>query len=198
MRRVKKLLCMVLPIAVAGALMPGSALGAVDMFIKFDSIKGESRDQVHKDEVDVLAWSWGVSNATTTPSSSARAKRPGPASFQDLSLTKYMDAASVPLFMKVSSGERIASARLVVRGAGEHPLEYYVMCLRDVGVTSISTGGSGGEDRLTEHVSLNYGSVSLTYQKPDVGDAAGTVFTGGWDLVRNLATTSPDACAPIG
>jgi type VI secretion system secreted protein Hcp len=32
---------------------------AVDMFIKIGDIKGESADSKHKDEIDVLAWSWG-------------------------------------------------------------------------------------------------------------------------------------------
>jgi len=36
---------------------------AVDMFIKIGALKGESRDKVHKDEIDVLAWSWGMSNS---------------------------------------------------------------------------------------------------------------------------------------
>ena len=39
---------------------------AVDMFLKVsNNIKGESKDHKHKDEIDVLAWSWGVSNSGT-------------------------------------------------------------------------------------------------------------------------------------
>ena len=30
-------------------------------------------------------------------------------------------------------------------------------------VTSVSTGGSGGEDRLTENVSLNFAKVKFEY-----------------------------------
>ena len=36
---------------------------AVDMFIKIGDLKGESSDKSHKDEIDVLAWSWGMSLA---------------------------------------------------------------------------------------------------------------------------------------
>ena len=36
---------------------------ASDLFIKIGDIKGESLDDKHKDEVDVLAWSWGVSQS---------------------------------------------------------------------------------------------------------------------------------------
>ena len=34
---------------------------AVDMFLKIDDIKGESKDSKHKGEIDVLSWSWGMS-----------------------------------------------------------------------------------------------------------------------------------------
>jgi type VI secretion system secreted protein Hcp len=36
---------------------------AVDMFLKLAGIAGESDDARHKDEIDVLASSWGVSEA---------------------------------------------------------------------------------------------------------------------------------------
>lgn len=38
---------------------------ALDMFIKIDGIKGESTDDKHKDEIDVLSWSWGMSQSGT-------------------------------------------------------------------------------------------------------------------------------------
>jgi type VI secretion system secreted protein Hcp len=36
---------------------------AVDIFIKIDSVDGEAQDSKHKKEIDVLSWSWGMSNA---------------------------------------------------------------------------------------------------------------------------------------
>ncbi|MBP5150000.1 type VI secretion system tube protein Hcp, partial [Pseudomonas protegens] len=36
---------------------------AVDIFIKIGDIKGESMDKAHKDEIDVLNWSWGMSQS---------------------------------------------------------------------------------------------------------------------------------------
>ena len=33
---------------------------AVDQFIKLAGLKRESKDKAHKDEIDVLAWSWGL------------------------------------------------------------------------------------------------------------------------------------------
>ena len=36
---------------------------AADIFAKIGDIKGESLDDKHKDEIEVLSWSWGVTNA---------------------------------------------------------------------------------------------------------------------------------------
>jgi len=33
---------------------------------QLDGIDGESTDSKHKTEIDVLSWSWGISQTTTT------------------------------------------------------------------------------------------------------------------------------------
>ena len=38
---------------------------AADIFAKIGDIKGESLDSKHKSEVEVLSWSWGVTNSGT-------------------------------------------------------------------------------------------------------------------------------------
>ena len=38
---------------------------AVDFFLKIDGIPGESTDAKHKDEIDVLSWSWGANQTGT-------------------------------------------------------------------------------------------------------------------------------------
>ena len=35
---------------------------AVDIFLKLGDIKGESTDDKHKNEIEVLSFSWGIAN----------------------------------------------------------------------------------------------------------------------------------------
>jgi type VI secretion system secreted protein Hcp len=139
------------------------------MFIKIGDIKGESTDKKHDKEIDVLAWSWGISNTGTTHQGGGGGA--GKASVQDLSFTKYADAATHALLLAASNGQHYKKANLVVRKAGGKgaPIEYIKIEMDEVLITSVSCGGSGGEDRLTENVTLNFAKVKYEYtpQKPD-------------------------------
>ena len=140
---------------------------SVDQFLKIGDIEGESRDKEHGGEIDVLAWSWGMSQSGTTHSGGGGGA--GKVNVQDLSITKYVDKASPNLMRACCNGKHYDEALLTVRKAGENPVEYIKLKLNEVIVTSVSTGGSGGEDRLTENVTLNFAKFEHIYtaQKPD-------------------------------
>src|SRR5919199_315922 len=154
---------------------------AVDMFIKIKDIKGESQDKSHKDEIDVLAWSWGASQSATTHMGGGGGG--GKVSVQDLSFTKYIDSASADLLLACCNGKHLDEALLTVRKAGENPVEYIKIKMTQVIISSISTGGSGGEDRLTEHVTLNFAKVALDYTPQDEkGKAKSPAKSMTWDI----------------
>lgn len=142
--------------------LPSASYAAVDMFLKIDDVKGESKDKTHNGEIDVLAWSWGTSSTGRITC------------VQDVSLTKYADLSTPTLLMGQIQGRMYDQAILTVRKAGFNPLEYIVIRFRNVLVSSISTGGSGGEDRLTENVTLNFESAIYEYTpQSDDGSAGG-------------------------
>lgn len=161
---------------------------AVDMFLKIEGIEGEAQDKVHAKEIDVLAWSWGMSQGGTTHMGGGAGA--GKASFQDISLTKYIDKSTTRLMQAAARGTHIPSATLVMRKAGDAPLEYLTIHMKDVMITSVSIGGSPAEDRLTENVTLNFADFGVRYieQKPD--GAAGEKPEFKWDIAANTPETS--------
>jgi type VI secretion system secreted protein Hcp len=75
----------------------------------------------------------------------------------------------------------------LVRKAGEGQQKYIHITMNEVLVTSVSTGGSGGEDRLTENVTLNFAKVKYDYT---LQDSKGTVAgdkTFAWNIAENVA-----------
>ena len=81
----------VLVLMVLVGLAPQS-FAADDTFLKIEGVKGEVVDKAHQGEIDVLAWSWGGSQAGTTHRGTGG--RAGKASIQDLSITKWTDSAT--------------------------------------------------------------------------------------------------------
>ena len=156
---------------------------AMDMFIKIDTLKGESVDAKHTGEIDVLAWSWGMSNSGSTHQGSGSGA--GKVNVQDISFTKYIDKSSPDLMLAACNGKHYAKAVLVVRKSGEKPLEYLTLTMKDVLVTSLSTGGSGGEDRLTENVTLNFGQFNIDYVEQTKTGGAGEKPSAGWNIATN-------------
>ena len=157
---------------------------AVDMFLKLGDIKGESTDHAHKDEIDVLSFSWGMTQSGSMHHGGGVVS--GKVNVQDLNFTHYLDKASPNLMKFCCSGKHFPEAVLSVRKAGDKPLEYMTVKLNDVLITSVSTGGDGGADKLTENVSLNFAKVKVAYQpqKKDGSKDGGPVEM-GWDIEAN-------------
>ena len=157
---------------------------AVDMFMKIDSQKGESKDKAHKDEIDVLSWSWGMSNAGTSHTGGGSGA--GKVYVHDLSFTKYLDKSSPDLMLSCCNGKHYKEAKLTVRKAGEKPLEYLIITMSDLLITAVSTGGSGGEDRLTENVTLNFAKVKVEYAEQTATGTAGDKPKMTWNIAQNV------------
>jgi len=170
-----------------GFLIP-NADAAVDMFLDIEGeIQGESQDAVHKDEIDVLAWSWGMSQSGSFHVGGGGGA--GKANFQDISVTKYIDKSSPTLMLYASNGDHFTKAELVVRKVTEKSgIEFEKITMLDVLVTSVSTGGSGGEDRLTENVTFNFREVKVEYKQPlpDGSIGPGGVFQ--WNIAENTGS----------
>ena len=156
---------------------------AMDQFIKIGSLKGEAKDKTHKDEIDVLSWNWGISNSGSAQVGGGAGA--GKCNVQDLSFTKYIDKATPDLMLAACNGKHFDKAVVTVRKAGENPLEYLLITMEEVLVTSLSTGGAGGEDRLTENVSLNFAKVKVQYKEQTEKGAVGDKPEMGWDVAAN-------------
>jgi len=158
---------------------------ATDTFIKIGDVKGESTDDKHKDQIDVLSWSWGATQSGYAHLGGGAGA--GKVNIQDLNFTHYVDKSTPVLLQALADGTHYKDATLVVRKAGgKEAIEYIVINLEEVFITSIQTGGHGGEDKLTETVSLNFGLVKFDYQpqKRD-GSKDGGQIKFAWDIEKN-------------
>ena len=87
----------------------------------------------------------------------------GRAEIQDLSITKWVDAASANLMQACATGEHISVATITVRHAGEDVQEYLVITLENCVITGFSTQGSSGDATPLEDLTFSYGKVNWEY-----------------------------------
>jgi type VI secretion system secreted protein Hcp len=149
-----------------------------DIFAKLSDIKGESLDAKHKDEIEVLSFSWGMAN-TVAPGSGGGGGGVGRATFQDLSFVHRIDRAS-PLLMKAcATGAHIKEATLTNRKAGKTQHEYLVVKMNDIIITGVAPSAIAGQpDTGSEMVTLTFAKVDLEYktQKADGTLGGGVSF----------------------
>jgi type VI secretion system secreted protein Hcp len=160
-------------------------MAAVDYFIKFDGIKGESADAKHKDEIDIESWSWGASNAGGAAQGGRGA---GKVSLQDFHFVMKLNSASPSLMQACVTGRHIKMATLSGRKAGKGQQDYLTFKFHDVLVSSYQTGGSEEAATVpTDQVSFNFAKIEVEYkqQKPDGTLGAGGTFK--YDLKANKA-----------
>lgn len=163
---------------------------AVNVFLDITGAPGESQDNTRADTIDVLSWSWGMTQSGTTHLGPGAGS--GKVAVADISFTKYVDKATPVLMKHCASGKHLENATLYVyKAAGDSPLEYFKLEMETVLVSSYQTGGGGdGLDRIVESVSLNFRTFKVTYTQQDAtGAAAGSVPI-GWDIAKNAEVSA--------
>ena len=153
------------------------------MFLKLDGVTGEAKDKVHGKEIDVLSWSWGMTNEGSAHNGGGAGT--GKVNVQDVSVTKFIDSSSPQLMLACCKGTHFENALITVRKAGEKPLEYVKVKMQTVFISNVTTGGSGNSDRLTESLVLNFGKVSVDYIPQKDDGTGGTAIPFGWDIAAN-------------
>jgi type VI secretion system secreted protein Hcp len=160
---------------------------AIDMFMKFSNkIDGESKVTGHIGEIELVSWSWGMTQEGTMHTSTGGGA--GKVDVRDLTFTHYIDSASGTLMQKCCDGTHIDTADLTVRKAGgTAAVEYLKIHLLGCIVAGVTTGGASSGDRLTENVTLNFAKFKVEYTPQDGKGAGGASSPVGWDIPANSA-----------
>src|SRR3954466_274664 len=141
---------------------------ASDIFAKIGDIKGESTDNKHPNEIEVLSFSWGVTNDAAIKAGGGGGA--GKASFQDFSFHHTIDKASPTLLRACATGEHLKEATITHRKAGKGQQEYLIIKMNDVIITGVSLSDSS-EGSTSETVTMAFAKVDLEY-KPQKADGS--------------------------
>ncbi len=160
------------------------AVGATTGFIKIDGVEGESEDAAHKGEIEILSWSWGVSQTSSVSSGQATGRR----TYEPIVIRKRIDKATPMLAKRCADGVHIKDAKITLRrqGATGEQDDYLVIELKEVFVTSISMGccdndcdDANPDLEPSERVSITYKSIKITHVR------SGQEYEGVWSPRSN-------------
>ena len=172
-------------------------------FLKIDDIKGESTDEAHKEWIDVLSMQWAVDKKPTKRD--GQFKDNGPALVQDMKFTYAYEKSSPQILEALTSGKHLeiveieltkkvpGTSRICVGDGSSIPescnATYLRYEMKNSQITSYQTGGSSG-DIPTEHVTLNFEEVKVTYTEYDdegnpKGETTTTVMVKGKKILEN-------------
>ena len=160
------------------------------VYIKFDGVDGESVSKGHEKWIELLSYSWGVSQSALGGTGAGRV------AVKDITIVHRIDKSSPLLFLGTAQGKVIPKVTLsLTRNAGGREVEYYTITLTDVLISSISSAGSptaGANDRPTEAVSFKvFPKIEIHYTPID--DASGEVS--GPEVTSGVIETDT---APVG
>jgi len=152
-----------------------------DMFLKLEGIDGESLDHKHGREIEIVEFTWGLSNnasyALTQQDAANKAK------VDNVTVTKYFDKASITLAQYCAMGQHIPQGRITCRkNSGEAKVDYLLIVLKKVMVTDIKWAGKEVAPGAPETVTLSFGQFKLFYTAQDSSGASGDVNEFGFDV----------------
>ncbi len=150
----------------------------IDTHIKFDGVEGEATHKDHKGEIELLSWTWGVSNAASL---SGGGSGKGKANGSDFNIVHRYDKASPVLAKKCAEGAHFKEVVLTARKAGEGQKDFLKCTLKEVYITSVQPASSG-DGSIVENVAMSYADIGFEYKPQDDKGGLGGAVKFGWNL----------------
>ena len=157
-------------------------------YIKIGDIKGESTDQGHKDWINLLSVSQGLSRPMRAGTSGSTRQRAS-VDCGDLVMVKEVDSSTPKLIEACCDGTVFPEVKvdLCTSSGGDSRIPYYQWTLTNVHVTSYDCSGGAQDGQIpTESLSLNYEEIRWTYTKMGKDGAVAGKVESGWKVEEGV------------
>jgi type VI secretion system secreted protein Hcp len=134
---------------------------AVEFFLKLDGITGEATNADHKGQIEVLSFTFGVSQTGNNQSGGGGGA--GKAQFSDLTVTKPLDSASPSLMLACSKGTHLHKAELHIVATNSDGFaargDFAIYQMSDITIDAVRQMGDEHAGRPMEEISINFGRL---------------------------------------
>jgi len=152
----------------------------VDYFLKMDGIEGESTDDKHKGEVDVLSVDLGGRQQSVQALAGGGGS--GKVNVNDLSFTTLASKATPKFIEAMATGKPSKSAVFVCRKAGGEQQEYLKITLSGkIYVSNYQIAGSPANVIPVERIHLRFDKMEMEHKEQKADGTLGGAVKGGVD-----------------
>lgn len=162
---------------------------AFDAFLKIEGIPGESTDEKHKEEIEIISYSHHLNQGGGASTSRTGGQTGARVDVGDFSVVKVLDKSSPNLAKYCCNGKHIPTIVVEICAASEDKHTYMKYTMTDVVVSTVRPGGSanGEGSRPLEEVGFRFGKIEWEYTPYDNKGKAAAAIKANWDLATNKA-----------
>ena len=177
--------------------MPANSL---KIFLKLDTIEGESTVKGHEKEIVVLSYEQGLEVATSAGGGGGGGgAASGRARFSGVRIRKDVDKASIPMMLACASGKVLRQAVFNFR-RNPGGFDFYKVTLEEVLITKfVQRAGTEAQYPLTfealnagdptngflDEASFTFSRIRWEHRTQRANGSVGVTTSGGWDLRTN-------------
>jgi type VI secretion system secreted protein Hcp len=168
----------------ATAAVAGPAPVLAETFLKLGDIQGESVDNKHKGEIEVLSFSQSFVNTLAIGTGGGGGA--GKVECGAITMMKNIDSSSPLLLKGVATGQHFPQATITFRTAGgKNAEEYYVITMKDIFITELSQTDSADPNKIFEKLVINARSFDFKYTPITVKGTLGKPVSFKYDCAAN-------------
>jgi len=162
---------------------------SIDCYMNIDgkSVKGESIQKNHTDEIELFNWTWGAHNSSCTVGSGSAVGKGTPGM---ITVSKRYDRSSTVLAKSCASGTHFKEVILSMdkaSGKDDGQQVFMKVTLNEVYISDINVSATKGGDVL-ENVTMSYGKFKVEYSPQKTDGSLETAVQFSWDTRSTEAT----------
>ena len=159
MKSLKLVLCTI--IASTAGLTTSHAQYSIFLKTVGPDIKGDATGGGFTEAWRLTSFAQGINNPPTIGSGGTT---PGTPDFQDVAIGKFLDRASVPIFLRTAQGALISKVIITLTDSSSGKAEVlYTVTLEQVTISSVNQNAAGSTELPLEQVSFAFEKITWKY-----------------------------------
>jgi len=157
------------------------------IYMKFGTVNGDVTAEGFKQWIAIHSFQFGVGRGISTPVGSSKNREASAPSVSEITVTKELDSASVPLLQAALGASKAVEVKVFFTRTDKDKMETYLKyTLTNTLVSGYSVSSGGAE--LKESLSLNFTKVEVNHTPGESEGTAGTPQVATYDLSQAKTT----------